>query len=62
MDLIVLPERLKLRKEHGFSRQPAATRFENHVPGSEPLQYQAPPNGAKSAGALCWQAVVQLQL
>jgi hypothetical protein len=25
-------------------------------------QYQAPSSGAKPAGILCWQAVVQLQL
>src|SRR5215471_18452993 len=37
MDLIVLPRRLKLRKEHGFCRQPAAARLGTQVPGSEPL-------------------------
>src|SRR5262245_8179111 len=37
MDLTVLPRRLKLRNEHGFPRQPAATRLGDQVPGSEPL-------------------------
>ena len=37
MDLTVLPSRLKLRKEHGFRRQPVAARLGNQVPGAEPL-------------------------
>src|SRR5215469_13057449 len=37
MDLTVLPRRLKLRKEHGFPRQPATARPGNQVAGSEPL-------------------------
>jgi len=35
MDLIVLPRRLKLRKEHGFCRQPVATRLGNTMGLSE---------------------------
>jgi hypothetical protein len=37
MDLTVLPRRLKLRKDHGFPRRPAAARLGNQVPGSESL-------------------------
>jgi hypothetical protein len=37
MGLTVLPRRLKLRKEHGFPRQPAAAQLGNQVHGSEPL-------------------------
>jgi len=37
MDLIVLPRRLKLRKEHGMLRQPVAAEFGNQVTASGPL-------------------------
>src|SRR5215469_1789277 len=44
MDLTVLPRRLELCKKHEFPRQPAAMRFGNQVPGSEP---PAIPSSAK---------------
>jgi hypothetical protein len=62
MDLTVLPRGLKLRKEHGFPRQPAAARIGNQVPGSEPPAIPSSTEPCEPAGALCWQAVVQLQL
>ena len=60
-DLGVLPRGLTLRNEHGFPREPAAARLGNWVPGSEALATSVPPSSAKPVGALCWQAVVQLQ-
>jgi hypothetical protein len=48
MDLTVLPRRLKLRNEHGFARQPAATRLGNQVPGSEPPAISSSTEGCET--------------
>jgi hypothetical protein len=62
IDLTVLPRRLKLRKEHGFPRQPAAVWLGNQVPGSEPLAIPSSVERYNPPGTLRWQAVVKLQL
>src|SRR4029077_15375835 len=58
MVLPVLPRRLKLRREHGFPRRPAAARIEYQVPGSELRnQYHVPSTGAEPASVVFWQVV-----